>query len=81
MPRLFRTCASQLCVILVHLFNLSQEKVPFLWKTSYVVSQEEVTICPEQLRLPRPRIACDDIEGDGGACFHLSPEAVGENFT
>ena len=36
---MLRTCASQLSVILLHLFNLSlsQMKVPVLWKTSCVV--------------------------------------------
>ena len=29
-----KACADQICGILQHLFNLSQEKVPVLWKTS-----------------------------------------------
>ena len=38
-PRLLKTCSSELCGILTHLFNLSLrlQKVPRLWKTSCLV--------------------------------------------
>ena len=38
-PRLLKTCSTQLCEILTHLFNLSLrlQRVPTLWKTSCLV--------------------------------------------
>lgn len=44
--RVLRTCACQLSTILWHLFNLSinQEKVPVLWKMSYLFPVPKKTI-------------------------------------
>ena len=36
-PWVLKTCASQLFPVLGHLYTLSQEKVPLLWKTSCLV--------------------------------------------
>ena len=54
-PRLLRDCAAQLCQVVLHIFNLSLrlERVPELWKTSWVVPMPKIAR-PRELNHYRP---------------------------
>ncbi|KAL6463079.1 hypothetical protein MHYP_G00274700 [Metynnis hypsauchen] len=68
-PRVLKACASQLCGVLQHVFNMSLQRVPMMWKTSCIVPVPK-TPRPSDAKDYRP-FACQPRLGVEDAVIYL----------